>query len=250
MRKVIFHYHLFKNAGTSLDSQLQANVPEGQWLTQEFPAPLAPNRKGVAEWIQAEQDALVFSSHTAYLPPPELPGIKVLPVIFIRHPIDRIASVHAFEREQASDEFGAVLARHTDLAGYIESRLALPFDRLCRNFHSQRFAFMYGEAVGPDRVRAEKALANLPFVGVVERFEESLARLQQWLHAEGFNFTLKPVKENVTRDIDKSLVDKLDDIRQEIGDNTYQKLLAANEEDLLLYEQACKLLCGTSTRNK
>ena len=242
MRKVIFHYHLFKNAGTSLDSQLQANVPEGKWLTQEFPAPLAPNRKGVAEWIQGEQDALVFSSHTAYLPPPDLPGVKVLPVIFIRHPIDRIASVHAFERRQDSEEFGAVLARHTDLAGYIESRLALSFDRLCRNFHSQRLAFMYGEDVGPDKVRAEKALANLPFVGVVDRFEESLIRLQQWLQTEGFNFTLKPVKENVTRDTDQNLSEKLNAIRQEIGDSIYQKLLAANEEDLLLYEQACKRL--------
>lgn len=243
MRKIIFHYHFFKNAGTSLDAQLKRNVPQGKWVTREFPEPLQSNREAVAEWVREEQDALVFSSHTAYLPPPDVTGISVLPVIFIRHPIDRIASVYTFERSQNTDSFGATLARHTNLAGYIETRLSLPLDRLCRNFHSQRFAFMYGESFGPDLIRAQKAVEELPFVGVVDRFDDSLVRLEKWLHAEGFDqFRLEPVKENVTRDISSPLADKLDTIRHEVGDIIYQKLLDANAEDLLLYEQACRNL--------
>ncbi|MCP8897873.1 hypothetical protein [Gilvimarinus xylanilyticus] len=239
MRQVIFHYHLFKNAGTSLDSQLKKNVKRGEWLTDEFPGPLKPNRAGVKRWLESEPRARVFSSHSAYLPEPDIADVKVLPVIFIRHPIDRIASIHAFEKKQGTDNFGSVLARHTNLQGYIESRLALPKDRLCRNFHSQRFGFRYDPEVGTELFRAQKAVAELPFVGVVDRFEESLVRLQEWLREEGFpGMRLVAVRKNVSRDLDRSLAERLDEIKREIGSDTYKKLLKANEEDLQLYEQA------------
>lgn len=243
MRKVIFHYHLFKNAGTSLDSQLKENVKRGEWVTREFPGPLKPNRQAVKKWLEAEPEALVFSSHSAYLPEPDVSGVKVLPVIFIRHPIDRIASIHAFEKNQGTDNFGAVLARHTDLKGYIESRLALPKDRLCRNFHSQRFAFRYDPEVGAELIRAQKAVAELPFVGVVDRFGESLAKLQGWLLEEGVSsMSLTAVRKNVSRNLDVSLAERLDEIKREVGPDTYQKLLVANKDDMLLYEQACAKL--------
>ncbi|MDO3381866.1 sulfotransferase family 2 domain-containing protein [Gilvimarinus algae] len=243
MRKIIFHYHLFKNAGTSLDSQLKKNVSENQWVTREFPGPPEANRKKVSEWLKEEPSAQVFSSHTACFPPPKMSGVRVLPIIFIRHPIDRLASIYAFERKQGTDNFGAVLARNTNFSGYIESRLAIPRDRLCRNFHTERLAMMYAPKVGSEMVRAEKALAELPFVGVVDRFDASLVRLERWLHAEGFaDFQLEAVKENVSRDGEKTLAERLEDIRQEVGDTVYQKLLDANEDDLILYRQACEFL--------
>src|SRR3546814_7801728 len=93
MRTVVLHYHLFKNAGTSLDKVLQENFGE-KWVTREFPRRSNPvvHVREVAEWIMGNPEAVAFSSHTAELPPPVLPGIRVIPLIFIRHPIDRIAS--------------------------------------------------------------------------------------------------------------------------------------------------------------
>lgn len=237
MRKVILHYHLFKNAGTSLDAAFKENVAPDEWVTKEFPGQPKANRDQVAEWILENPQAKIFSSHTAYLPPPNLEGVKVLPVIFMRHPIDRIASAYAFEKKQGGDCFGAVLARNTDISGYIETRLALPNDRQCRNFHMQRFAMMFGERQGDEYTRAKMAIEKLPFLGIVEQFADSMLRLEKWLQSEGFNgMQLKPVEKNVSRDIKKSLDEKLEDFEKRISSDVFSKLVEANKGDLDLYQ--------------
>lgn len=239
MRKVILHYHLFKNAGTSLDAAFKESVQPEEWVTQEFPGQPKANREQVAQWILDNPQAKIFSSHTAHLPPPTLEGIKVLPVIFLRHPIDRIASAYAFETKQGGDSFGAVLARNTDISGYIETRLALPHDRQCRNFHMQRLAMMFGEKQGDEFTRAQKVLETLPFVGIVEQFADSMARLENWLQSEGFeDMQLKPVEKNVSRDIKKTLEEKLEEFEGRISPEVFAQLMEANQDDLVLYESA------------
>lgn len=239
MRKVILHYHLFKNAGTSLDAAFKENVLPEEWVTKEFPGPPRLNRERVSQWILDNPKAKIFSSHTAPLPPPELDGVKVLPVLFVRHPIDRIASVYAFEAKQGGNSFEAVLARNTSLAGYIETRLAIQNDRQCRNFHMHRLAMMISESEGDEFHRAKRALEILPFVGIVEHFAESMARLERWLRNEGFeSFQLKPLEENINRDVRRSLADKMTEISAELGKLFYEELELVNKEDLLLYDLA------------
>jgi hypothetical protein len=165
--------------------------------------------------------------------------VKVLPVIFMRHPIDRIASAYAFERKQGGDTFGAVLARNTDFKGYVETRLALPNDRQCRNFHMQRLAAMFGEKQGDEVARANMALENLPFVGIVEEFSDSLERLEDWLNVEGLqSVKIQPVKINVSRNARSSFSEKLHVIKAELGAEVWGKLLDANEADMQLYKRA------------
>lgn len=242
MRTVILHYHLFKNAGTSLDAAFKECVKPEEWVTKEFPGQPNINREQVAQWILDNPQAKVFSSHTAHLPPPKLEGIKVLPVIFLRHPIDRIASAYAFETKQGGDSFGAVLARNTDLSGYIETRLALPHDRQCRNFHMQRLAMMFGEQQGNEFTRAKKALEDLPFIGIVEQFTDSMARLEQWLQDEGFeDMYLKPVEKNVSRDITMTLDNKLQSFKKQISKEVYDKLLQSNSQDLSIWSSVSKV---------
>jgi len=237
-RKVILHYHLFKNAGTSLDAAFKENFKGDEWVTKEFPAQPAKNREQVVEWILDNPQAKCFSSHTAILPPPKLKGIKVLPVIFIRHPIDRIASAYAFEIKQGGDNFGAVLARNTTMAGYIETRLALPNDFQCRNFQMLRLSTMFGEKQGDEFTRAKMAVEKLPFIGVVEEFEQSLVKLEGWLKSEGFeDLSIKAVEKNVSRNIKLTLDVKILEIEKELGGNVYQKLLEENGKDLAIYDE-------------
>ena len=236
MRTVILHYHLFKNAGTSLDAAFKENFKGDEWVTAEFPGQLAKNREMVKQWIIDNPQAKCFSSHTAILPPPQIEGVKVLPVIFMRHPIDRIASAYAFEKKQGGDSFGAVMARNTDFKGYVEVRLSLPNDRQCRNFHMQRFATMFGEQQGTEFERAKMAIDKLPFVGVVEDFTGSLGRLEDWLKKEGFDdLKIKPVEKNVSRGTKKSLREKIDEISKELGHSVWELLQNANANDIELY---------------
>ncbi len=240
IRNAIVHYHLFKNAGTSVDEVLKANFPN-QWVTREFSdGQQSVNIAQVGQWIQQEKDAIAFSSHTAMLPPPRLDGVQIFPIIFVRHPIDRIASVYAFERNQVSDSFGAVLARSTTLAGYIEARLSR--DRQCRNFHVAKLAQMFSGDEGDEITLAFRALENLPFVGLVEKFDQSIVRLVEWLSPHFPGFHAIPVARNVTRDRSIPLEQRLENIRAEIGNDHYECLLDANREDLALYDAVRKRL--------
>ena len=72
MRSVILHYHLFKNAGTSLDESFKANFESNQWVTQEFSSEAHKNQKQLRSWIAESVNAKCFSSHTAQLPPPKV----------------------------------------------------------------------------------------------------------------------------------------------------------------------------------
>lgn len=240
MRTTVLHYHLFKNAGTSLDKVLKENFDE-KWVTREFPPRGNPvvHARDVAEWIMGRPDAVVFSSHTADLPPPVLPGIRVIPLIFIRHPIDRIASVYSFERKQEADTFGSVLARNTTLKGYVEVRLRIPNDRQCRNFHVERFSKMFPTSEGAELERGLRALDALPMVGIVERFDDSMARIAELLQPYFSAFKVSNVAANVSRDISISLEKRLTMLREELGES-FDSLIAANENDLQLYESALK----------
>lgn len=237
MRKVILHYHLFKNAGTSLDAAFKENFKGDEWVTAEFPGQPVKNREMVKQWIIDNPQAKCFSSHTAILPPPKIEGVEVLPVIFMRHPIDRIASAYAFEKKQGGDSFGAVLARNTDFKGYVETRLSLPHDRQCRNFHMQRFATMFGEKQGTEFERAKMAVEKLPFVGIVEDFAGSLERLEALLIQEDIqDISLVPKEHNVSRGVKKSLDEKLQDIKENLTEGAWDELIQANSEDVNLYK--------------
>lgn len=235
-RTVLLHHHLFKNAGTSLDALLKRQFP-GKWVTREFQGDRESSARQVATWIEDNPGAVCFSSHTARITPTPSTGTRVVPIVFVRHPLDRIASAYSFERGQLGSGFGATLARNTTLRGYIETRLSVSGDRQCRNFHVDRLADMFPVGDGTELSRALRAVDALPFIGVVESFGESLQRLRALLDVEGFGrLDLLPLARNVSKDRSASLAGRLDDLAAEIGPEFYDELLSANREDLTLYE--------------
>ena len=199
-RTIILHYHLFKNAGTSLDLILKRNFGQ-RWVTAEFPNQgLARNTAQVADWIRAHPDAVAFSSHTAQGPIPQIDGVRIISVMFLRDPIARIRSAYAFERLQEAQTWGAELARTHDFAGYVNAQLNRPGDRQCRNCQTCRMAMLVPpvNAADPELPRALRGLALLSCVGLVEEFDRSVARLAQLLQPAYPAFHWTPVRANTT----------------------------------------------------
>ena len=236
MRKIIFHYHLFKNAGSSVDAILKSNFPT-QWVTREFNSTYDFNQQQVALWCEQESQVVAFSSHTALLPPPKIADTTVFPILFIRHPIDRIASAYEFEKHQDGDSPAILLARNNSLAGYIEHHLSHERISQCRNFQSHRLAQFSNANNSADMLEAAlHAIGQLPFIGLVDAFEESLQRLTHWLLPHFPDFEAVAVAKNVRRG-DMDLPARLAAIQKEIGDECYQQLLDANSDDMAVYEQ-------------
>jgi hypothetical protein len=235
MRTIILHYHLFKNAGSSVDAILRKNFPD-QLLTTEFKE--INNHKAVARWIAANPEGIAFSSHSAQLPLPIVEGVRVFPIVFVRHPLDRIWSSYLFAKRQDFDAPHVHLARNLDLAGYLRFRLDDRRDRQCRNHQTLRLS-RYGRRMGDRELAgAMEALEGLPLVGVVEDFDLSLRQLQRLLRAWFPLFEAFPAHENASRAANSSLAARLESFRQEIGDPLYNELLAANADDLALHRAA------------
>lgn len=174
-RTIILHYHLFKNAGTSVDAILKRNFGT-RWVTREFPVRGDNNTALVEEWIRETPDAIAYSSHTMMGPIPQVEGVRVISFLLLRDPIERIKSAYRFERTQDADTWGAQLAKTHDFEGYVRARLDRPGDRQCRNFQTYRLASMM-PGDGSELDRAKRALAALSVVGRVEAFDEAMGRL-------------------------------------------------------------------------
>ncbi len=226
------HYHFFKCAGTSVERTLRDNfgtawrqiegaaediasrIPwSSRAATDRFP--LEPDALG--RHLTAHPEILAVSSHTALLPPPEVSDVLILPIVFVRHPLNRIRSVYEFERQQPGDTLAANKAKETTLGGYIEWRLeraAALSDRSITNFLSWRLT-----PAGEGETLAERALSavsRLPFVGVVERYDESLSRLQGFMGMHYRGLRLKAYRDNVTSG-GGSPEDGLERLRSSIG---------------------------------
>ena len=221
-RTIILHYHLFKNAGTSIDAILKRNFGD-KWVTREFPPMGGNNTALVEEWIRGTPEAVAYSSHTMMGPIPQLEGMRVISFMLLRDPIERIKSAYRFEKAQDAETGGAQLAKEHDFEGYVRARLARPGDRQCRNFQTYRLASMMpGE--GTELKRAKGALEALTVVGRVEAFDEAMARLAAELADVYPGFRYQAVKANTSAG--KEPV--------EMSEELCAMLSEANEGDLLI----------------
>lgn len=233
---LLLHYHLFKNAGSSVDAMLKQSFGE-RWADAEFRAParLPSNVAEVQKHVAGLKDIDAFSSHTALLPPPQLDDRDVLPIIFLRHPIDRLRSAYEFESTQQAETFGARLARSTDFPGYIRVLLDAPANTQARNFQAHRLATNDPLSTGDLLERAMRGLKALPFVGLVEAYNASIDRLTALIKPHYETFEPVIIRKNVSRASSDTLEDKLAKIAEELGPELHAELMAANQADLALH---------------
>lgn len=237
-RSIIIHYHLYKNAGTSVDRILEKNFGATKWIKWEGEGGRA-SPEAMARLIESKPRAAAISSHVADISLPDVANIDIYPILFLRHPLDRIASVYHFERKQEKDGPGPNQAKKLDLRSYVEWRLT--HDRLFINYQTMRLAAWPSvpeSRMLPELTRALRALVELPFFGLVECFDESANRLESWLKPIFPEFKSHSIRDNVTSNVSATLADKLKGLNEQLGDDLYERLVSENSDDLVLYETA------------
>lgn len=245
MRNVIVHYHLFKNAGTTVDSIMMRN----------FSGELNGSIEGKLPWDTLSPDDLLsyalnnpqlryITSHQARLPVLPANGVRFHPVLFLRHPIDRVESVYLFERREPETSVSpsARIAREYGLPGFVEWVLSPEATAVARNFQVAHLAAIDRDmrCAFPSEAHLEVALQQmraLPFLGLVERFDESLGLLDAYLGPSFGRLDLGYNIENRSVGRASSLGERLERIRKTIGDALYEDLCDCNALDLRLYEE-------------
>lgn len=234
MRTIILHYHLFKNAGTSIDKILKDNFRD-KWVTREFTG--SNNTDHVTDWIRSNPDGIAFSSHTMNGPIPKINGIKIISIAMLRDPVQRIISAYKFERNQDADTWGAQLAKQSTFEEYVVARLQKQGDTQCRNFQVERLATLR-PGNEPKIERAIKALDDLSIVGTVEEFNQSMNLIAARIAKNFSNFGYETTHSN-----------KSNIFNFNISPALRQLLKECNGNDTALWEQNRELFKARSFNN-
>jgi len=237
-RCVIIHYHMFKNAGSSVDAILQHNFGK-KWIEIEGPDGKKLTPEMMKDYIIGNPDIKAISSHTAQVTIPEIPGVTIIPIFFFRHPVDRIQSAYNFERAQDSNSPGSKAAKAGDFKHYMSWRLSNPTLTQIVNFHAVRLkdfeTFTTNREAHLFRERSIRALNLLPVIGLVERFDESMERFAKLIRVHFPEFELINARANMMSDPNAALQTKLDAFEAKVGRHTFLNLMQLNAIDMELY---------------
>lgn len=252
-RKIILHYHIFKNAGTSIDRMLRQSFGN-RWMNIDRPNP--GERISASEMEQLildRPDTIAFSSHQV-VPPLPSHHLDVFPIVFLRHPIDRAYSAYLFEwqkQKQAEQPIGK-------FEDYVLEKF-----KLRRRNAIEDFQVFHLANNGYDRKRPAPNLSDedilqnsreflkaVGYFGVVDQYRKSLEHLKSNLASHFPDLVFHEYKENAMRDGNANMGKKIERIRSEMSDSTYTELIMRNQLDLRLYEYALGLFSSSEAANR
>lgn len=217
-----------------------------RWANHDKEQPAASiSPEELAAYIQAHPEVLAVSSHHAVLPVPTIPQVEVIPVMFLRHPLDRVRSVYDFERRQGLEtgpvSKGAEHAARLSFADYLRWRLDATQNGVVHNFQTVRLIYdrrYHRHALkDADFDRAWARVQALPFFGLVEQFDASIGLMNDLLQRRGIPLATNYVARNQSKR-EGTLEERLDRMRHALGEPLWQELQDRNRRDLQLYERA------------
>jgi hypothetical protein len=249
MRKVICHYHIYKNAGTSFDHVLSHSFGD-RHLSFDGPFPFfVIDQDQLDRIIERKPEAMALSSHQIQLPAPVSPRYRVLPVVFLRDPLLRIASIWRFKARHPDGTATSRAARAMDFAAWLghclsdegeiahvsnaQTRLlSAPFrQRPSMRRHPGRMEYDLG--------RAEANLAGAVAVGRADDFSTDIHRIAATLAAEGLPLVLPPdLHRNATATDALTPSDRRAELLDALPPGLADRLLAANDQDAALFSAA------------
>lgn len=243
-RTVLLHFHIFKNAGSTLNSALvKAFGPAFHEV--ESPDPNRPmDWKDAISFIEAQPGAGAISSHTLRYPPPVHKAFHFLPLLLIRHPIDRLVSIYHFERRnlEPSDAETSRVVQTGSLANFVRFVLAKRPElgcntQLCLVARSGDYE---ANPTSDDLTAAKAIVDRLPVPGVVERTEQYLAMLEVALGQFMPGIDLACANENQNPQRATTLLARLRDARSKLPPALWRELRERNQYDLELWRHACR----------
>ncbi len=240
---IFVHCHIFKNAGTSLIEAFKkcflANAVELE--------PVDPDdyitSSDIEKCIATNPDVAFISSHRVTLPLPKtIKGRKVIPIVFIRDPMDRFGSVYRFEKNETRSTVYSALAKTASMRGFFEAISCIGsyqagFNTIIRDVQYQ----FCGGVNRRDINDTINYLLKDTLLGLVEDYNFSLFLVEATVKKYYPNSNLPVFEENTT----KSNSDILTGCRKTLlalGKKLTKELHDNNKNDYKIYEAINKKL--------
>jgi hypothetical protein len=244
LRTIIVHYHIFKNAGSSVDRLLHLAFDTG-WAPLEGSTPTSLLRPhDLSMFIGGRAEIVAVSSHL--LRPPSPPDLHVLPVILIRHPLDRAFSVYSHFRRNHHDLHAGAVAQQGSFSQFVlwcldNKTLGGMVIANYQTIHLSEASFRNGhiyQAVANkhDLQHALRYLSGAVCFGTVDLFDAAMSRLRQAAAAINLIIPAATVAENTTPGRPDDLDERLYVAERLLGPTLHHRYIHENELDYRLFE--------------
>ncbi|HTD32219.1 MAG TPA: hypothetical protein VK665_01060 [Candidatus Elarobacter sp.] len=244
VRQVFVHYHIMKNAGSTLAAVLDREFGAAAYEVHRTGDAGPIESEDLAAFLTATPAARAVTSRHLQYPVPEIAGMEIFDCCPIRRPLDRLISLYTFV---AGDPGQALhpLAAERDVAAFLELLLNDHPDHVLNVqtvVLASRSRFV---AAGPaERDRAVEAVCRSRVPVLVDRFDESMVVAEYFLGPAFPGLRLHDVAVNVTRAGDAPVAAREEALRASCGEKLMRQLRAANALD----EELCDALSAELDR--
>lgn len=237
-RNILLHCHLFKNAGSTLDWSLQRQFGDA-FIDHRDDEKMREGSSYLAPYLEEHNQLQALSSHHMPLPLPQSDDYNILPIIVVRHPIDRARSVYEFERRQEAFTAGALKAKELNFPDYVRWRMEDDVAPTIRNFHCCFCSSNFDREIDEEAYRLSLAhLLATPLLASVERYDESMVLFEHDLAQIYPEIDLSYVRQNATPGRDAPLQERVESIFEDLGPELSALFQQKNHWDMALYEAA------------
>jgi hypothetical protein len=234
MRCVLLHYHVFKNAGSTLEEILARSFFEKFARIDFDPFDHAVTNSDLLAFLENNPQITAISSHQIRYPLPAAPGYIFFDLCFLRDPLDRVRSMYQYFREKPrAGEPVSDLANRADLGGFVAG-LVERLPEWANDLQVNLLAHRSVDDAPPtekDLDLAIETMLKMSWLGLVDYFNESLVAGQHLLSPVFPNLDCAQPPVNVSG----VRVPKLQDVCTE---PVYAELLRINALDLELLKRA------------
>lgn len=182
MPPVLVHYHIYKNAGSSIDLPLRESFGAGWTEWEDASGGDIIDRHRLRAFLAARPLSRAVSSHRVR---PPLPASSARPIVMLRHPVDRARSIYHFARRDHTQPDHPI-ARGGSFRSYVEHYLPKKdAGVVIRNYQVVHLSdasircsnTQLARAAVGDLAQAKALLQAWGVFGLVRRFAEFLQRV-------------------------------------------------------------------------
>ena len=240
MRLVLLHYHILKNGGSTVEEVLRRS------LFQQFASFDHPDRDAeikheeLIDYLKRHPELKAFSSHQIFYPVPKDPGFLFFDLCFLRDPFDRIRSIYDyFRRKPAGDDPVRLLARENSPRNFVR-RLMEEMPWIVADVQVNLLAngVVNDTPRHEDLKKAKRRMLETSFLGVVDRFEESLVAGEYAMRTVFPAIDCAQAKVNESARPGSTMEQRLERFRVDVGEDVFSELSRLNQMDCELLRLA------------
>jgi hypothetical protein len=239
-RHIILHYHLFKNAGTTIYFILKRNFGKRVSSLESGRHNTALSNGVLIDFLAKHPKVQAVTSHHLWPPKPEHEQFVFHDILFLRNPLARLSSMYDFyRRTDATEDPLTKEAKKRNTADFMKLLIG-EYPHHVSNAQV-RYVSAHGRQNNESELQAAMRIAlQASILGITELFDVGAVLAEHLLAPIFPGISFAYVARNVSSIAPRDLQVHLPQFQDACGDQVYEQLLNSNSQDFALLDLVTK----------